>query len=170
MPNDGSFREHFTEEQLLVKFSGSKQYTRHGWTMWLLWIVGGWIQVASKRYFITHWSKADLIHAVVGSAICIVTITNCFFLFLEYGFLPSLHAIAGIFCMVFIFALFVSGVLTYMLTRFHKEKIWAVNENWRIAAKVHTVIAYVTLVLCALVCSGGIGTYALLFLNDVYLY
>lgn len=57
-----------------------------------------------------------------------------------------------------------------MLTRFHKEKIWAVNENWRIAAKVHTVIAYVTLVLCALVCSGGIGTYALLFLNDVYLY
>jgi len=43
MPNDGSFREHFTEEQLLVKFSGSKQYTRHGWTMWLLWIVGGWI-------------------------------------------------------------------------------------------------------------------------------
>lgn len=138
--------------------------------MWLLWVIGGWIQVASKRYFITDWSRADLIHAVVGSIICIATMWNCISLFMVYGFLPALHPIAGIFCLFFITLLFITGVTTYILTRYYKEKIWDPSEVWRKMAKLHSIIAYVTLILCALVCSGGIGTYALLFLNDDNLY
>lgn len=138
--------------------------------MWLLWIIGGWIQVASKRYFISNWTTADVIHAFVGTVICVLTFWNCAALFVVYGFLPSLHSIAGMCCLLAIAALFGTGWLTSLLTRYHKEKIWAENENWRIAAMAHKIIAYVTLVLCALVCSGGIGTYALLFLDDEFLY
>jgi hypothetical protein len=42
--NKGSkFREKFSEEQLLVKFSGSQRYDRHGWGMWIIWVVGAWV-------------------------------------------------------------------------------------------------------------------------------
>lgn len=138
--------------------------------MWILWIIGAWVQVASKRYFIANWGSADFIHAAVGTFICLITFWNCGRLFLFYGFLPSLHSIAGMFCLLLILLMFATGWLTTLLTRYHKEKIWAENEHWRIAAKAHKIIAYVTLTLCALVCSGGIGTYAIIFLNDDDLY
>jgi hypothetical protein len=80
--------------------------------------------VATKRYFISDWNAVDVAHALIGSAMCILTIWNCVALFVVYGFLPSLHSIAGMICLVAIIALFVTGWLVSLLTRYHKEKIW----------------------------------------------
>ena len=164
----GKFDLKFCEHTSLQDASANSQsryrktgrYDLHGWIMFSLWTIGGGIQLASKRYFISNWRSADQIHAVVGTIMVLGTLTNILDLFKVYGAHRNIHVILGCVCMVLDVLMCITGMASYFIQRLG----WKKSEGMRIFFKLHRIMGYFTLTMNMIVCFGGTVTYAYNFL------
>ena len=135
--------------------------------MWFAWTIGGFLQVASKRYFISNWRFSDWIHALSGTFIIGATIYSCFDLFLEYGFTWKVHPVIGTVGLVMSIVVGLTGLFTILFSRYSR---WVRFDVSRIFGSIHCFFGYLTLILCVVVNSGGMITYASNFQHSKKLY
>ena len=132
-----------------------------------LWVIGSIIQLSTKRYFISHWKAVDVIHAVVGTIICVGTIWNCIYLYAECGINSwDIHVVLGTIAMVIDFVLLVSGFISYYIVNYYIDPHWEAPTKKVFWNKVHWYLGYFTIFLNLGVCFGGGLTYASKFLVD----
>jgi hypothetical protein len=167
---DLKFCEHTKRQDASASSQSSRykqtgRYDLHGWLMFCLWIVGGGIQLASKRYFISNWRSADQIHAVMGTVMVLGTLTNIIDLFKVYGAHRNIHVILGFVCVSMDLIMMVTGMASYFVQRWG----WKQSEGMRRFFKLHRIMGYLTLTMNLIVCFGGTVTYAYNFLRDIKL-
>ena len=148
-------------------YQDTTHFHYHAWHMLALWLIGSVIQLASKRYFISKWKKADIIHAVVGTIIIGGTIWNCFFLYGTCGIKKwDVHVVLGTVCLGLDILLLISGFASYYMVHWHKDPVWSAPRTRQYINKFHWYLGYFLIFFNLGLCFGGALTYASKFLVD----